>query len=29
MTILDGPDDRQRAKLIAARLKHWRGIKRV
>jgi hypothetical protein len=29
MSILDGRDDRQRAKLIAERLKHWKGIKRV
>lgn len=25
--VLDGNDDRQRAKLIAQRLKHWKGIK--
>ena len=25
--ILDGPDDRQRAELIAERLTRWRGIK--
>lgn len=26
MTILDGPDNRQRAKLIADRLKHWKKL---
>jgi predicted nucleotide-binding protein with TIR-like domain len=26
LAILDGPDDRQRAKLIAERLKHWKSI---
>ena len=26
MAILDGPDDRRRAELIAERLKHWKGI---
>jgi hypothetical protein len=26
-SVLDGTDDRQRAKLIAQRLKHWKGIK--
>jgi hypothetical protein len=26
MSILDGPDDRQRAGLIAERLKHWKSI---
>ncbi|MBV1686973.1 nucleotide-binding protein [Novosphingobium sp. G106] len=27
MEVLDGNDDRQRAKLIAQRLKHWKGIR--
>jgi hypothetical protein len=27
METLDGPDQRQRVKLIADRLKHWRSIK--
>jgi hypothetical protein len=27
MTILDGPDDRQRSELIAERLRHWQGIR--
>ncbi len=27
MSILDGSDDRKRAKLIAERLKHWKSIK--
>jgi hypothetical protein len=27
MSILDGPDDRKRSKLIAERLKHWKSIK--
>ena len=26
MSILDGRDDRQRAELIAERLKHWKSI---
>ena len=26
MSILDGGDDRQRAELIAERLKHWKSI---
>ncbi|MGH7308109.1 MAG: hypothetical protein ACREK6_05385 [Candidatus Rokuibacteriota bacterium] len=26
MSILDGPDDRQRAELIATRLRHWKSI---
>jgi len=26
MSILDGRDDRQRAKLIAERLRHWKSI---
>ena len=29
MTILDGRDDRQRAELIAERLKHWKSITNV
>lgn len=29
ITILDGRDDRQRAKLIATRLKHWKGMRSV
>ncbi|HEY2798268.1 MAG TPA: TIR domain-containing protein [Thermoanaerobaculia bacterium] len=27
LTILDGTDNKQRAKLIATRLKHWKGLK--
>lgn len=27
MTILDGPDNRKRAELIAERLAHWKSIK--
>jgi hypothetical protein len=27
LTILDGRDDRQRAELIAERLRHWKSIK--
>jgi hypothetical protein len=27
LSILDGRDDRERAKLIAERLKHWKSIK--
>ena len=26
MTILDGPDERRRAELIAQRLSHWKSI---
>jgi hypothetical protein len=26
MSILDGPDDRQRGELISERLKHWKSI---
>ena len=29
MSILDGRDDRQRAELIAERLRHWKSIKNV
>jgi hypothetical protein len=29
MTILDGRDDRQRAELIAERLRHWKSITNV
>jgi hypothetical protein len=27
MSILDGPDERQRVELIAERLRHWKSIK--
>jgi hypothetical protein len=26
MTIVDGPDDRQRAKLLAEKLRQWKSI---
>ena len=29
ISILDGPDDRQRAELVAERLKHWKSITNV